>query len=464
MRRTILSLFGIALAIRALVAFLQVTYGISNEVNIDSYLYGPFNSGMEIYHDFYAYYVKQLVDLHAGLIPYKDFAYSYPPLFLYTLYPFFAFGGTLFASIPILISDAATSVVVLLVVGKISKSNIAIIAGLSYAFAPFFLLYEGYLWFSSQPMTFFLILSIYLLLTKRFILSSLMFAFAVLFKQEILLVLPIYFLWYLKNSPRNVLKSSIIICAVLLAVSIPFLMVTSGGYISSLSYGYVGHTYVPPLYPSDVSTNGVAQNNPNSSAMLACSTISYTWRSLICNFGGFTYTDYKAVPNVNVLLSPSFLNTVSPWITISFLPLIFYYFARLRSQDSSYFLGMATSLTGFLVFFALTGHPMYRYYLVPVYALILLASTSRTVLVLSAIVPSVALIFPSGDIQLFLPAACELASFLLTFSSASKEKKNLFLKSPYPLRLVQPSQNPSRDLRNERIVYDFRNLFFENQI
>src|SRR5579862_4907124 len=129
MRKTILWLFVIALISRAVVAILQVKFGINDQLNFETYLYGGFNPGLELYRDFYEYYVVQLHDLSLGLLPYRDFAYSYPPLFLYTLYPLYSLGGQYLASIPIWIADAATAPVVYLIVRRFSNSKISLIAG-----------------------------------------------------------------------------------------------------------------------------------------------------------------------------------------------------------------------------------------------------------------------------------------------------------------------------------------------
>src|SRR5487761_498050 len=106
MRKIILWLFVIALAARALVAYLQIAYGIYSQTDFNQQLYGMFTPGLELYHDFYAYYGTQLADLATGQLPYRDFAYSYPPLFLFTLYPLFVSFGVQAASIPILLTDA----------------------------------------------------------------------------------------------------------------------------------------------------------------------------------------------------------------------------------------------------------------------------------------------------------------------------------------------------------------------
>ena len=210
-----------------------------------SICYGIFNPGFEIYHDFYAYYAIQLKDLSEGLLPYRDFAYSYPPLFLYTLYPFFSLGYAYLASIPILLSDALTSVLIYLIARQFGNPRIAFFAGLSYALSPFFLLYEGYLWFSSQPMTFFFLMSIYLLLSKRPIFSFAAFAFAILFKQEVMFVLPLYIILYLRDYRGNFLRGFSTFCGILLVFSIPFLVLAPGAYVTSLSLRHSG-SYLHP--------------------------------------------------------------------------------------------------------------------------------------------------------------------------------------------------------------------------
>lgn len=404
MRKTILWLFVIALSIRAVIAIIQMTYGISNALNFDEYLYGPFNPGLEIYHDFYGYYVAQLIDLGKGLIPYRDFAYSYPPLFLYTLYPFYVVGGTPTASVPIWVSDAATAPLIYLVASYFTNSRLSLIAGISYAVSPFFLLYEGYLWFASQPMTFFMILSIYLLLTRRPMWSSVAFAISVLFKQELIVLLPMYVIWYFKNYPKPVfLKSLLTVGGVLLGVSLPFLLISPVPYLTSVGYGQIPYFSTPISYPSAATTISQLANSVSTSYSLACNTISSTWRSQICIDGNLSYTLAKHIPPWTVIFSAPFLDQLGTWLFIPLLGATIYNLIRLRHDETTLFLFGSVILTSFIALFTVEIHTVYRYYIIPAYIFPLVCGRTRWSLTVAIALPLLSLLLPSGNVQLLFP-------------------------------------------------------------
>jgi hypothetical protein len=417
MRKTIIWLFVIALSIRAVIAVVQMTYGINNSLNFDRYLYGQFNPGLELYHDFQGYYVQQLIDLNKGMIPYRDFAYSYPPLFLYSLYPFYLIGGSNAASIPIWLSDAATAPLIYLTAQRFTTQRLSLIAGIAYAVSPFFLIYEGYLWYSSQPMTFFMVLSIYLLFTQRPLLAASTFAICVLFKQELILLLPVFIIWYFKKYPRDILsKSLIVIGTIIFAVSLPFLLITPGHYITSMSYGLLDKNYSPSLYPS---TSGVAQlaNSVSFHKSLSCDTISSTWRSLVCNYGNFTYTDAKLIPPWTVIFSAAFMEQISLWLFFPLLAVTTYNLIRLRRNRVAVNLSASLILTTFLAIFSIEVHQIYRYYLIPAYVFPLISCRSRGSICVAIAMPLVSLVLPSGSIQLVIPLLDVLGVLLLNQKS-----------------------------------------------
>jgi hypothetical protein len=395
-RKTVLSLFATATAIRTIVALLQFTYGINASIDIDRHIYGNFNPGLELYSDFYAYYGIQLKDLSHGLVPYLNFAYSYPPLFLYTLYSFFIAGGIYFASIPIVLADACTSPLVYLIVKRFSSERVAFMAGLAYALSPFFLLYEAYLWLSSQPMTFFLLLSFYLLIRKQPLFASVALAISVLFKQEAIFLLPVFLIWWVKDYKKGFLKPLFIFSLILIIVSLPFLMIAPSGYITSVSFNTLGDTYVPPLYNSSNTVPKV------SSSSLICFTQSTTWRNLLCHYGNFTYTDVKSIPPWTVIFSAPFLNTIAQWISFALFAISLYYFVSLRKNPRLSTLIGSFILTCAIALFDVEIHTAYRYYLVPVYALILATSINKRALLISVTMPIVSLLLPSGSIQITL--------------------------------------------------------------
>jgi hypothetical protein len=426
MQRTVIWLFLIALAIRGIVATLQVVYGINRSLNFDLYLYGSFNPGLELYRDFYIYYVAQLADMTKGMIPYRDFGYSYPPLFLYSLLPFYSMGGSFLASIPVWLSDAATAPLVYLVARRFCTPKLSFAAGISYALSPFFLIYEGYLWYSSQPMTFFMVLSLYLLLIRRPLLSVAVFAICVLFKQELILLAPIYLVWYLRNYPtKTVFKALGIMGSIILAVSLPFILICPWQYLTAISYGVLAQSYPPELYSSASNTISQLANSATAPQSLSCDTISSTWRSLVCHYGAFTYTDAKLIPPWTVIFSGAFMDEIGVLFFVPMLGMTIYNLIRLRNDRSVLFLSCSVILTSFLAFFAIEIHFIYRYYLVPVYIFPLVSARTRHSMLFAIAVPLVSLVFPSGNVQLLFPLFDVLMVLLLNQKSTSSA--NMFM-------------------------------------
>jgi hypothetical protein len=399
LRRTFLLIFAVALVSRASIAILQFVHGIDFGLNLDSYLYGSFNPGMEIYRDFYGYYLSQVVELSKGLIPYKQIIYTYPPLFLYTLYSFYALGGAFAASIPIWLSDAVTAPVIYLLARQFTSPKLSLIAGLSYAISPFFLLYEGYLWYSSQPMAFFIVLSLYFLFTNRPYWSAILFAIAVLFRQEIIFIFPIYIIWYLMHGPKQVLFRALAIASsIILVVSLPFLIITPKEYLYMVSYAII-----PTVTAGSSHVSNSMVSVLGNSVSLTCNTISDTWRSQICNYGNLTYTDAKLLASWSTIFSAGFLNFISEWIFLPLFAATLYNLVRLRKDPGSLILFGALIMTGVLAVLTFEIHSIYRYYLIAVYILPLVISRTRTSMSIAVALPLLSLVFPSGFVQLLFP-------------------------------------------------------------
>ena len=416
MRKTTLWLLGIALAVRAVIAFAQVRYGINPQINFDVYLYGGFNSGFEIFHDFYYYYLIQLANLSNGLLPYTGFAYSYTPLFLYILYPFYSGLSPQAAALPIIVADAMCSPLVYLSVKKIQGSKLATIAGLVYAIFPISLLYEGYIWFSSQPMTFFILLSVVFLLYEKPQYSSLALAIAVMFKQEALFVLPAFLIWYAKDYRKDMIKIVGIFLLVVLAISSPFRLISPNNYITAVSYGTIGNAHIPPLDPGYKTTT----NPPIQTHALSCSNIGEMVTTLVCNYGSLTYTETKAPFSVLELFSAGFLNLISFWVAIPMLALASFFLYTIRKEKSAFLIAGALSSLVFLSIFSFGIHAIYRYYLIPDYLLLLVACPNRKSILITLIVSSLSLFLPSGPFQ-FIPILIVMLAILLSHQDIAKQ-------------------------------------------
>ncbi len=75
----------------------------------------------------------------------------------------------------------------------------------------------------------------------------------------------------------------------------------------------------------------------------------------------------------------------------------------------------ALAMTIFVAVFDAEIHSVYRYYMVPVYALILAASYDRSSLLLAFLTPILCLFLPSGSIQLIPPLACMIWILMIRY-------------------------------------------------
>jgi hypothetical protein len=385
-RETIL-LFGIAIGARVVVSLLQASYGVRGVPGLP----------LSTWNDFYVVYSQWLGYVHKGLFPYRDFyTYKYTPLFLYTLYPFFVAAGVKAAAVPIVVSDAATAVLVYLIANRFAGTKVAFAAGLVYAFAPFVLYYEGYLWLSSQPMTFFLILAVYLFKEERPVLSFASLAVAVMFKQQALFIMPAYLLLYFKEYRASLPKGIGIFLAIVVVVSLPFLIVAPKDYIGSLNYFSV---YLGPLEPPAPTATSIVNNAtlaPNPLGACSLQTIPGLYTGTLC--GSIVNTKAFAASlvagrlnQVAAFLEPLLLVLLAPALYVS------------RRAQNFFQMLCIFSLLASLVLFADFVEPSLGYYFVPVYALMFASVVDRLTLVGAAATALLSVTIPEGPFQVILP-------------------------------------------------------------
>ncbi len=342
--------------------------------------------------DFNGVYVQQLSFLAHGLVPYKDFAVSYPPLFLYVLYPFYAAGGANLASVPIIVSDAASAVVLFLIVERIGGRTAALIAGLAYALSPFAIFYEGYVWFSGQPMTFFAVLAVLFLLQDKSVLSFSSLAVAILFKQEAVFLLPVFLAVFALRDVRSMLAGASALLLVLLAASLPFLAVSSKGYLSLVTYGLVGGRWTGAVLPDPVTSSQICAN--------VSSNLSITKES--CTFGSTVFSEYVINPGPWESFTDALsydLNVLSGLVVIPLFFLSAPVLYTLRKNAKFIPLVCIYAGIGFMILFAVIFHPVFKYYYLPIYAMLPLVVLGRGTMVAAAIIPILSLVTPSGAFQ-----------------------------------------------------------------
>ncbi len=424
LNRVELWLLAAASLSRALMSFLQVLYGKVLESGT------PWLSTLAMWRDFYGIYGYQLNLMAQGALPYRDFGYSYPPLFLYVLLPFYVVGGAYAAVLPILISDAATSPLVYLLVRRFSTERVAVFAGLAYALSPFMLLYEGYSWLSSQPMFFFLLLSVYLLRKGRPLPSSVALGVASLFKQEAIFILPIYAVWLIKNHRPVAWKAFVIFTGILFVASLPFLAVAPQQYLGQVSFGALA---IPSPSSHPVSIPASLGANPLLSSQ--CPPASATPASNSpCISSSVTYPNPLLTVTINVLESVSYFVRIPLFVLLG--PALF----ASRRKENFLELACAYALTGFVILFSVLFHPAYGYYLLPVYGLLIASSRRLSTLTIAFIAPLLGMLTAVGYFQEVLPLAATLV-----IVSAQELSRGGFTPEEGGAGEDRPSSAPQRD-------------------
>ena len=388
----VLLVLAVALGARILVSAWQVHFGFQGIPTLFT---------VNTWADFYAIYQSWLQSVAHGMIPYRDFfSYTYPPLFLYALYPFYAIAGTSGASLPIIVSDAATSALVFLIANKLASPKLAMAAGLAYALCPFAVFYEGYLWLSSQPMTFFVLLALLLLRTNRPTQSAFALALAVLFKQEALFVLPVYGLWFARWSGGSKWKGVMTFLLTIVAASIPFLLISPGNYFLSLSHlvasGPARETCVNRvLNATTVAVCGGSGGGLNSLAFPPPAL-----KTTVVPANAFPW-EYS-LDRLAAIVGPLLLALEVPALIAS------------RRARNALELFAAYSTVCLLMLFAYLTGILLSYHFLPVFALLFASATSRRTLLVATIAPFVALfLLPEGRITAILALVAILAILAL---------------------------------------------------
>ena len=393
LNRAEVRLVAAAAVSRALLSVLQPLYGPVFQSGT------PWLSTLAMWRDFYGVYLNQLNHMAQGALPYRDFGYSYPPLFLYVLLPFFLLGGAYAAALPILVADTATSPLIYLVVRRFSTEKVAFFAGMAYALSPFFLVYEGYSWLSSQPMFFFLLLSVYLLRTGKPLPSAVALGVAALFKQEAIFILPVYAVWLVKNHRAQAWKALVLFTGVLFVVSVPFLALAPQQYIGQVSFGALA---VPSASPYGV---GAPLAGFGASPLLISQCPA---PSAVPVSNSSCTSSYVTYPNPLLTVTINVLESVSYFVRIPLFILLGVALYASRGRDNFFELACAYSLTGFVILFSVLFHPAYAYYMVPVYGLLIASSRRLSTLTIAFAAPLLGLITAVGYFQEVLPLAATL--------------------------------------------------------
>lgn len=376
---------GVALVARIVTSLFRITYGI---VPVPFVGPSPWTD--------YNLYVSDLHFVASGYVPYRDFGFWYTPLFLYFLLPLYYLFGTFGPSLFIVLSDALTAGIIFLIVARRHETRLAMVVGLAYALLPFALYNEGYLWLSSQPMTFFALLSVYMLLKDKPYWSVAALAISVLFKQEVIILLPLLIFWQFKRNPKKALKGVVLFLTIIAVVSTPFLILDANNYLFETSYGLIKTGLSVPFIVSAYPSGGTSPIYP----LLACMStiVAGKFTGNVCSAGNLLSMNWIYTQPFAYRVVSSFTSMLVFLIPVLFGLLCVSLYA-VRRADGVLQLAFASSIVGLLSLFESTVSAALAYYFIPVYALILSASTGKKSLAVAITGSLIPALIPDGLFQ-----------------------------------------------------------------
>lgn len=246
----LLGIVAAALAVRLVIFALSV--GTSTGLSIPN---------AENWQDFSLAYVPAVNALMSGFMPYRDFFYPYPPLFLYALTAFSYLPLPSWSSaIPLVGADALTVIPLYLIARELVGERASLMVSLLFVFSPTNLYYVDYLWLNPSLTTLFLLTSVYLLIKGRYGWSALTLALAIGFKQTALFALPVvlFLLWRKAGRRAEPLRYLLVVSVACLAISLPYIELNPSLYLDSmfrLPFGFLG-AQVPGNYYQIAVGNG----------------------------------------------------------------------------------------------------------------------------------------------------------------------------------------------------------------
>ena len=417
--KALVAVVGVALVARIVTSLLRITYGIVPVPFVGPTPWADYNV-----------YVSELHFVAQGYLPYRDFGFNYMPLFLYALLPFYLLFGTYGASLVIVVSDALTAGLVYSITSRRLEPRLALAAGLAYALLPFALYNEGYLWLSSQPMTFFAILSLYLLLEGRPYQSFAALAVSVLFKQETIVLLPVFFAWQFRTGLAKALRSFAVFVTTVLAASVPFLIATADNYLYAISYTLVK---IGPLAPALVTVFPAGSANLPSKLTCANSVVPGQFTGQVCSAMNLLSLSWVVSQPVAYRVAASFEGFLALFAP-AFVLLLGISLYSARRAENILQLVSATSVVCILVVFGPLVHGVLAYYFVPVYALTLCAVNERRSLFIALVGSFVSVLVPEGIFQMLLPITILFA--ITVIGDIKTEGRIRFPRSSRPWRIT----------------------------
>jgi dolichyl-phosphate-mannose-protein mannosyltransferase len=132
-------------------------------------------------------------------------------------------GRIFFNKLPVIFADLGIGYLIYLLVSQIKNKKAALISSSAFLFSPP-IWYNSAVWGQTESLFGLpLLASFYGLYKKKYVLASLLFLLSFLIKPTILLVAPLFLIWWLRNSDEKSIVEGMVLAAILLyLVHIPF--------------------------------------------------------------------------------------------------------------------------------------------------------------------------------------------------------------------------------------------------
>jgi hypothetical protein len=315
---------------------------------------------IEAYTDYRDLYLRCLVSpylsgfgtgpLHLG-DPYhlnNAIVYNYPPLFIYLIAGFAASWNNIwYPAVPLVLFDILTVIPLYLIAKEFvfaGNEKMAFAVSMIWATNPLNLFYNDLMWLNTAPTTFFLVLGIYFFLKKNWLFSSLALAVSTGLKQISVVLFPVFliFLASATGFSKKLILYAVSYVALLILISTPYIFTEPQNYFWSLNFPILG---LPP---------GASNSPPSFSSSLGDPVRITTFIGFISsNLGGFVSTSYQ------------YLDYVLLGAFVAFLAYLVIVALTRHGRGQESFSSneiLVYCFVAFLIFFALFGRGMYKYY------------------------------------------------------------------------------------------------------
>lgn len=285
-------------------------------------------------------------------------------------------------------------------------------------------------------MTFFAVLGVYLITRNKVVSSLSALALAILFKQEAVFLLPAVLFLSAYRGRERFLAGVTAFSSIVIAVSFPFFLISPRDYLSEITYELLGrwHGTVPTVLAT-ASTTCQTGFHSSPATVIKCALAGTTLSSFATN-----------APSVALLAdSLSYdLNVVSGLVVIPMFLLLIPFLMAQRKNQQLFNLVCLWSGVGLLILFSVILHPTFKYYYLPIYAIMLMGVVDKKTFAVAATTPAVSLATPSGAFQELLPilAIIAIAAILDFDSTRSGEPLS---SGPSSVAAIEGIARPSPD-------------------